>query len=225
MPFTAFSFRHKRKLTKTCPPVRKALLIMKLIAVFLFVASMQVFAEAHSQTVTLSVKNAPFQKVLKEIRKQTGYNYICTVEMMDLVGNVSVDAKNVSLQKALEECLQKTPLTFTIIENTIVIKRKVTAEATVNVTKESPPGDITVKGKVTDESGAPLQGASVNVKGTGKGVNTDANGEFTISLPDNSSMILVISFVGMEPKEVNVKGMSNVQITLTKKKFNSSELE
>ena len=94
MPFTAFSIRHKRKLTKTCPPVRKALLIMKLIAVLLFVASMQVFAEAHSQTVNLSLKNAPFQKVLKEIRKQTGYNFICTVELMEMVGKVSVDAKN-----------------------------------------------------------------------------------------------------------------------------------
>ncbi|TWI83811.1 TonB-linked SusC/RagA family outer membrane protein [Lacibacter cauensis] len=225
MPFTAFSFQHERKLTKTCPPVRKALLIMKLIAVFLFAACMQVFAEAHSQTVTLSVKNAPFQKVLKEIRKQTGYNYICTVEMMELVGNVSVDAKNVSLQQALEECLQKTPLTFTIVENTIVIKRKVTAVPTATVTKESPPpADITVKGKVTDESGTPLPGASVNVKGTGKGVNTDSNGDFSISVPDNSAMILVISFVGMETKEISVKGLTSVQVTLSKQEIQQQEI-
>ncbi|HLP39076.1 TonB-dependent receptor [Lacibacter sp.] len=198
---------------------------MKLIAVFLFVASMQVFAEAHSQTVTLSVKNAPFQKVLKEIRKQTGYNYICTVEMMELVGNVSVNAKNVPLQQALDECLQKTPLTFTIVENTIVIKRKVTVQQpAANVTKESPPADITVKGKVTDDSGTPLQGASVNVKGTGKGVNTDANGEFSISVPDNSSMILVISFVGMEAKEVSVKGLTSVQVTLSKQEIQQQEI-
>ena len=224
MPFTAFSFRQNRKLAKTCPPVRKALLIMKLIAVFLFVASMQVFAEAHSQTVTLSVKNAPFQKVLKEIRKQTGYNYICTVEMMELVGNVTVEAKNVSLQEALQAALQKTPLTYTIVENTIVIKRKVTAEPTATVTKESPPADITVKGKVTDESGAPLQGASVTVKGTAKGVNTDAQGDFSITVPDNSSMILVISYVGMEVKEVNVKGLTSVQVTLNKQEIQQQEI-
>lgn len=224
MPFTAFSFRQNRKLSKTCPPVRKALLIMKLIAVFLFVASMQVFAEAHSQTVTLSLKNAPFQKVLKEIRKQTGYNYICTVELMEMVGNVSIDAKNVSLQEALQVALQKTPLTYTIVENTIVIKRRLPAETNANVTKESPPADITVKGKVTDDSGTPLQGASVNVKGTGTGVNTDANGEFTISIPDNSSMILVISFVGMEAKEVSVKGLTNVQITLNKQEIQQQEI-
>lgn len=224
MPFTAFSFRQKPKLTKTCPPVRKALLIMKLIAVFLFVASMQVFAEAHSQTVTLSLKNAPFQKVLKEIRKQTGYNYICTVEMMELVGNVSVNAKNVSLQEALQAALEKTPLTFTIVENTIVIKRKATAEPTATVTKESPPADITVKGKVTDEGGAPLQGASVTVKGTAKGVNTDAQGDFSITVPDNSSMILVISYVGMEVKEVSVKGLTTVQVTLSKQEIQQQEI-
>lgn len=225
MPFTAFSFRLRRKINKKCPPsVRQALLVMKLITVFMLVACLQVFAEVRSQSVTLSIRNTSFQKVLKEIKKQTGYNYICTAELMELAGNVSVDAKNVSITEVLQECLQKTPLTYTIIENTIVIKRKLPVETTASVTKESPPADITVKGKVTDENANPLQGASVTIKGTGKGVNTDANGEFTLNVPENSSMILVISFVGMEAKEINIHGKTTVQVSLNKQENQQQEV-
>lgn len=216
MPFSALNFRLRRKINKTCPPVRRALLIMKLVIVLIFATSLQVFAEAHSQPVTLSFKNVPFKKVLKEIKRQTGFNFICTAELLEQVGNVSVEAKNVSYQEALKECLQKSLLTYDIVENTIVIKQKIPLETSVTAIKESPPADITVKGKVTDETGMPLAGASVTLKETGKGVNTDAKGEFTIKIPDNSSMVLVISFVGMEAKEVNVKGTTTVNVSLNK---------
>lgn len=216
MPFSALNFRLRRKINKTCPPVRRALLIMKLVIVLIFATSLQVFAEAHSQPVTLSFKNVPFKKVLKEIKRQTGFNFICTAELLEQVGNVSVEAKNVSYQEALKECLRKSLLTYDIVENTIVIKQKVPLETRVTDIKESPPADIIVKGRVTDETGIPLAGASITLKETGKGVNTDAKGEFTIKIPDNSSLILVISFVGMEAKEINVKGTTTVNVSLNK---------
>ncbi|HEU4607050.1 MAG TPA: TonB-dependent receptor plug domain-containing protein, partial [Chitinophagaceae bacterium] len=98
----------------------------------------------------------------------------------------------------------------------IVIKQKVPQETSITNIKESPPAVIIVKGRVTDEVGIPLAGASVTLKETRKGVNTDAKGEFTIKIPDNSSMILVISFVGMEAKEINVKGTTTVNVSLNK---------
>ncbi len=51
-----------------------------------------------------------------------------------------------------------------------------------------------VKGQVTDDKGNPLPGASILVKGTGTGTNTDMNGNFTVNVPEGSS-ILVISSV------------------------------
>jgi TonB-linked SusC/RagA family outer membrane protein len=188
---------------------------MKLLSIFILAAGLQVFAEAQSQTVTLSLRNTSFQKVLKEIKRQTGYNFICTAEQLVLAGNVSVDVRNIPFQVALQECLEKTPLTFTIIDKTIVIKSKVSGERGSSFSKAIS-ADVLVRGKITDENGTPLQGASVVIKGTSTGVNTDAKGEFTISVPDNSSKVLIISFVGMERKEVDVNGNTSVQITLTK---------
>jgi TonB-linked SusC/RagA family outer membrane protein len=65
-----------------------------------------------------------------------------------------------------------------------------------------------VTGTVTTESdGLPLPGASVIVKGTTKGAQTDFDGKYTIGV--NSGDVLVISYVGMEPVEVTI-GASNV---------------
>ena len=67
-----------------------------------------------------------------------------------------------------------------------------------------------VTGSVTDENGEPIIGASVMVKGTGKGSITDSNGNFTLST--SSGGILVVSYVGYETQEVPVS--ANPRIVL-----------
>ena len=60
-----------------------------------------------------------------------------------------------------------------------------------------------VKGKVTDEQGQPLIGVTVMVKGSTKGAQTNANGEFSIEAPESAT--LVFSYIGHESQEVAVK--------------------
>lgn len=75
-------------------------------------------------------------------------------------------------------------------------------------------GDITVKGKVVDENGEPLMGATIQQKGTTNGIITDIDGNFTFSVPSNST--LVISYIGYKAIEVNVGSNSKLgSITLT----------
>ena len=74
--------------------------------------------------------------------------------------------------------------------------------------------DITVKGRVTDETtGEPLIGASVVVKGTQKGATTDANGSYSIVVPNQNS-VLVVGFIGYTKKEVTVGNNTTLDITL-----------
>ncbi len=70
-----------------------------------------------------------------------------------------------------------------------------------------------ITGAVTDDSGSPLPGASVVVKGTTKGVITDFNGKFSISVPANAR--LIISFVGMNNIEVGVGTSKTINVQLT----------
>ena len=69
-----------------------------------------------------------------------------------------------------------------------------------------------VKGRVVDDKGAPLPGVNVIVKGTSNGVQTDAEGRFSIKAPTDAT--LVFSFIGSKPQEVALGGRSTVDITL-----------
>ncbi len=73
--------------------------------------------------------------------------------------------------------------------------------------------DIKVKGKVVDENGESLPGATVQEKGTTRGVITDIDGNFTLSVPSDAT--LTISFVGYRNAEVAVAGKAELgSITL-----------
>ena len=64
---------------------------------------------------------------------------------------------------------------------------------------------VTVKGRVTNDEAQPLQGVSINLKGTSLGTATNDKGEFSLTLPDNKG-VLVFSFVGMKTQEVAING-------------------
>ena len=69
-----------------------------------------------------------------------------------------------------------------------------------------------IKGTVKDETGSPLPGAAVLVKGTNTGTITDLEGNFSVDV--KSDAILVISYLGYTPKEVSVAGQSFLTIQL-----------
>ncbi len=72
--------------------------------------------------------------------------------------------------------------------------------------------NITVKGRVTEESGAPLSGASVTVKGTSNGTATDAAGNFSIAVAKGAT--LIISAVNHSPKEFKINNANTLNISL-----------
>ena len=72
--------------------------------------------------------------------------------------------------------------------------------------------DISVSGVVSDDTGEPLMGATVLLKGTSRGVSTNLDGEYTFEAPKNGT--LVISYIGYETQEVNIAGRSKVDVVL-----------
>lgn len=89
------------------------------------------------------------------------------------------------------------------------------AESTASVTEARP-----ISGLVTDESGEPLVGATVQVKGAVTGTVTDVDGKFTIQVDDDA--VLIISYIGYITEEVSVAGLSNIQLQL---KPNATQLD
>jgi TonB-linked SusC/RagA family outer membrane protein len=74
--------------------------------------------------------------------------------------------------------------------------------------------DLVVRGRVTDERNEPLMGASILLKGTSTGTNTDANGAFQLPLKNRSGAILVVSFIGFEAKEIALGTRTSVDVQL-----------
>ena len=72
--------------------------------------------------------------------------------------------------------------------------------------------NITVTGTVQDEAGDPLIGATVQQKGTGVGTATDIDGNFSLNVPKNAT--LVVSYVGYTTQSVAVNGQTNITVTL-----------
>jgi TonB-linked SusC/RagA family outer membrane protein len=74
-----------------------------------------------------------------------------------------------------------------------------------------------ITGKITDESGTALNGASVVVKGTNIGTNADETGSYTITVP-NSSAVLVVSFAGYSSKEISSNAATAIRLAPDVKK-------
>lgn len=72
--------------------------------------------------------------------------------------------------------------------------------------------DVTVKGKILDDTGSPLPGASIIEKGTSNGTITDINGAYTLSVSDQAT--LIISFIGFKTIELPVNGRNVIDVEL-----------
>jgi len=72
---------------------------------------------------------------------------------------------------------------------------------------------VNVTGKVTDEKGLPLAGASVKVTGSATGVATNVDGKYSIAVPKAATQ-LSVSYIGFENKQVSIDGRTTINIQL-----------
>jgi len=194
-------FRHQTKLLR----------VMKLTSFLLLVVLMQVSARSYEQTVSLNQKNADLGSVFKKITKQTGYTFLYNDRVLAKARKVDIDVHDMRLEDALAICFMGQPLEYSILNKTVVIRARVDRVAG-NV--ETPPLVVQeIKGRVVDSTGKPVSGVSVSIKGTRKGVATDANGEFTIDAAD-ADAVLVFSSIGYATQEVRVHGRTNIIVRM-----------
>lgn len=189
----------------------KTFLIMKLIVFFVFVCCFQVNA-TNGQQVTLNTKNTSLRHIFNEIERQTGYHFFYKDKLLT-AQKTSVSVQNVSVTEALYESMDHLPLTFSIIDKTIIIKEsdgKPTPEPIR--TAVTTPLFEEIKGVVTDGDGNPLQGVSIVVRGTTRGTSTGADGAFIINA--NRGDWLEFSMVGYTPKGLQIGASTRLNVEL-----------
>lgn len=83
--------------------------------------------------------------------------------------------------------------------------------------------DRKITGKITDQSGAPIPGASIVVKGTTTGVTSDNNGNFVLTLPADAKT-LIFSFVGMKSQEVAIGSKNTFTLVMEEETIGLEEV-
>jgi len=188
-----------------CKIRTKTLLVMKMTAFLLLAACLQVSAGGYSQKITLSVREAPLEKVFKEIERQSGYSFWYPSRHLANAEKVTLQMRDVPLEDVLKKCFEHQPFDYVIVERTVVIRPREAVE-------EAPIPMATIKGKVTTAAGKALSGVSVTVKATHKGTTTNESGEFTITVRKGD--VLIFSYVGYESREVKVAEQETIEVSL-----------
>lgn len=192
----------------------KTLRKMKTTFVFLLAASIQLSAKSYSQNVTLKGEKLNVRQIFTAIESQTDYVFFYKDGTLTLTTPVTVNLNNVSVADALTTCLKEQPLRYSIIGRNIIVLKSdpPNRNATTTSAIQQPP--LLIRGVVTDAKGTPLTGVTIRIKGTSLGTSTDTNGRFQLSVPNNSSKILVFSYIGTETVEIPVANETPITIRL-----------
>jgi TonB-linked SusC/RagA family outer membrane protein len=167
---------------------------MKLTSVLILAVCLQANASSYGQTISLSMKNAPLEKVFAAIKKQTGYSIFFNYRLIKHAHPVTIEVQNGELAQVLKACLHEQGLDFEIDGGAIVITEA--APPPPQAVSALPP-PIEVKGTVTDDKGSPLAGASIVIKGTRLGTTTDDKGQFTIYADEGATLEITLLGYGM----------------------------
>lgn len=185
------------------------LLTMKLITIILLTTFMQVSAAAFAQKLSYTKKKTTLEKVFKEMEKQTGYTVVYPSNSLHNK-KLDVDFKQTDVTEVMEKCLKGQYLTFVIEHHTVVIRDREKSLLDKFIDNFNM---IDVEGRITDEQGKPLSGATVRVKSGGKATITDAGGRYHLNKIDENA-VLIVSYLGFKTHEEAVKGRSTINVWL-----------
>ena len=162
--------------------------------------------------ISIQLNNTSLGEAFNEIERLTELSFIYDKSSVNHDQRISYKTKNGSVEEVLLFLSQKYNLEFRQVNNIISVNEKASGKIKrpLEILIEE---QITVRGKVTDESGEGLPGATVQEKGTSNGVISDVSGNYSLSVAENAT--LTVSFVGYETMEVTVNGRSVVDVQLS----------
>ncbi len=187
------------------PNYKKLILTMKIITILLFAGLIQASASVYSQNtrISLDLKDKTIKEVLNEIEKTTDFRFFYNEKFTDLDRTVSIAARENRVEEILNNLLASSDVTFRVLDNNLIV---ITPNILIQQER--------VTGVVTDAStGEPLPGVTVQIKGTMTGAISQANGSYSVNVPDKSAT-LVFSFVGYTTQELAVGGRSVIDVVL-----------
>ncbi len=185
----------------------KMMRIMRGTLFLMMLGVMQMYAAgSYSQNtrVSLDLKNVSLKQMFSQIEEKSEFYFIYDATVVDVDQKVSVIASNKLVSEILDNVFGDSDVKYKIENRQIAITSQ---------TNYSSQQSIAITGVVTDNTGTPLPGVTVVIKGTSNGIITDYDGKYSLSeVPADAT--LVFSFIGMKTQEVTVGGNKVINVTL-----------
>lgn len=167
--------------------------------------------------LSLDLKNASLEKTLEAISQKTNFKFAFEQKNVEEIESISTNASNESLADVLRDISKNTDLSFKRVNDNIYVSKKRFLGKSVeeDLINSGLFQGITVTGTVlSGEDNSGLPGVNIIVKGTTVGTVTDIEGNYTVEVPDENS-VLVFSSVGFIAEEVVVGTKTVIDLTLS----------
>ena len=160
----------------------------------------EVLAQETVKTISVKLEDVSVLEALQEVNRLSGNMVTFRKEEVEKVTRkVTLDMRNAKVIDVVKKVLEGTSLGCTETNGRIVVI-------------PSPEEMVEVSGRVVDEKGDPIPGASVIVHGTTQGVATDADGRYTLRV--SADAVLQVSFIGYKTETVAVEGKDRINVQL-----------
>lgn len=185
----------------------KTLRIMKLVILLTILTTLKAWSNVSGQNLTLAVKDASLESVFLQVKKQSDYRFIFAREELKGANPVTFSVNDAGINVVLQYCFQNQPLGYTIDGRYIIVKRKLPASDT---TKQP----LRVTGIILSESGEPIAGATITIRGTSLSAVTDEEGKFVF---DNitTGAVIMVSSVGYKTAVYSIADARDIRLRLT----------
>lgn len=154
-----------------------------------------------AQSFTMSRSNITVAQAMAELKQKTGYAFLYESSDLNTTRRVNVNAKN--LNEAVSQIVKGQNVDYDIQGRNIVISKKRKQQTHQSSSKQQGKKHV-VKGTITDESGEPIIGATVKVRGSSQGTITDLDGNFSIEAGNGDN--LEVSYIGFKTQNLTVNG-------------------
>lgn len=184
--------------------------VMKLTFFLLCISVSMVFASnSYAQNTVLSIKaeKQSVAEVLDVIESKSDFHFFYNSKLVNTSRKVTFAVDNKDVFVILDLLFKNSNVIYKVVDKDIILT------TTMESKSISGQADRKISGVIKDQTGEPVIGANVVVKGTsGTGTITDINGQYSLEVPQ--SAILMISYIGYTSVEIPVKDQSVVNVTL-----------
>ncbi len=174
--------------------------------------------ELLNRRISVRAVNQKINTVLSGIEKDAEVKFSYSPNLIQASRKITLNLSNEKLSTVLDKLLAPYHLKYEIVGKQIILKRDLpdperTESGQTGLLDNFPPSDVAIAGTVTDETGAPLPGVSILVKGTQNGTTSDNDGKYKIEIAD-PGVLLVFSFVGYLSQEIAIGNRSAIDISM-----------